>query len=313
MSRETEKLMKELENFLALHADEVVDEESANRLTNQFLQEHVIGRAVPGDAPPETADDYLDLADEAPSKKKRIAYLQKALELEPDHVDAQLQLIFCTLEDKEDEQLPLLQALLQKAAAQMEEEGCFEEYMGDFWLAPETRPYMRVRHAYFHALIACGMLRCAIDEGERLLELCTNDNLGVRYSLMHLYACLEDELHALALHKQFEGREETQMLLPLAALYYKLNQFDKAEDYVRRLAAVNRDAKKFFRAAAADKLEPLFEEMDPYGYRPGTMDELLGEALGNYYLFKAVPFFFRWASESLRKTSPAGKKSAKKS
>ena len=38
---------------------------------------------------------------------------------------------------------------------------------------------------------------------------------------MHLYAYMEDEMHALALHKQFDSYEETQMLLPLAVLYYK--------------------------------------------------------------------------------------------
>jgi len=108
----------------------------------------------------------------------------------------------------------------------MEKSGAFKEYAGEFWTAFETRPYMRVRYTYFDVLISCGMMRRAIDEGQRLLELCENDNLGVRYQLMHLYAYMEDEMHALALHKQFDSYEETQMLLPLAVLYYKLNQFD---------------------------------------------------------------------------------------
>ena len=100
---------------------------------------------------------------------------------------------------------------------------------------------------------SCGMMHRAIDEGQRLLELCENDNLGVRYQLMHLYAYMEDEMHALALHKQFDSYEETQMLLPLAVLYYKLNQFDKAEDYIKRLSAANKDAKKFLRAQTTAK------------------------------------------------------------
>ena len=37
MSRETEKIMKELQQFLALHGDEATDEESVDRLTRQFL------------------------------------------------------------------------------------------------------------------------------------------------------------------------------------------------------------------------------------------------------------------------------------
>ena len=167
---------------------------------------------------------------------------------------------------------------------------------------------MRVRHTYFDALISCGMIHCAISEGEELLKLCENDNLGVRYQLMHLYACTEDELHALALHKRFDSCEETQMLLPLAVLYYKLNQFDRAKDYLKRLAAVNKDTKKFFRAAAGDRLEEFFMDMSPYGYRPFTIDELLEDLLLSPYLFASVPHFFQWASSCLRTQTTSRKR-----
>lgn len=170
---------------------------------------------------------------------------------------------------------------------------------------------MRVRYTYFDVLISCGMMRRAIDEGQRLLALCENDNLGVRYQLMHLYAYMEDELHALALHKQFDSYEETQMLLPLAVLYYKLNQFDKAEDYIKRLAKVNKDTKKFLRAAAHDQLDDYIDEMNPYGYQPFTMEELLDELMKSSYLFDSVPYFFAWASKVLA-TKTSAKKSAGK-
>ena len=309
MSRDTEKLLKELQSFLMQHGDEAADEDSMDRLAEQFLSEHGI-RSVNENAAPETADDYLDLAEQAASKKKCIEYLRKALELEPDNVDAQLQLIVHTLEDKPDEQLLALQNLMAAAAKPLEQEGCFKKDMGDFWTILETRPYMRVRHACFDALISCGMIRRAIDEGEELLELCENDNLGVRYQLMHLYAYMEDELHALALHKRYDSYEETQMLLPLAVLYYKLNQFDRAKDYVKRLAVVNKDTKKFFRAAAGNNLDQYLVDMDPYGYRPFTMDELLEDLMVSSYLFASVPYFFRWASNSLRTQTSAGKRKA---
>ena len=189
--------------------------------------------------------------------------------------------------------------LLDAADKQMEKSGAFKEYAGEFWTAFETRPYMRVRYTYFDVLISCGMMRRAIDEGQRLLELCENDNLGVRYQLMHLYAYMEDEMHALALHKQFDSYEETQMLLALAVLYYKLNQFDKAEDYIKRLAKANKDTKKFLRAAARDQLDDYIGEMSPYGYRPFTMEELLDELMHTSYLFNSVPYFFAWASKVL--------------
>ena len=200
MSRETEKVLKELQKFLDAHAEDAADEADVDALTERFFAEYNRKCNDQKDSAPETADDYLE-------------YLHKALELEPDNLDARLQLITRTTEQQLDEQRLALQELLDTAEKQMEQAGAFKEYAGEFWTAPETRPYMRVRYTYFDVLISCGMMRRAIDEGQRLLELCENDNLGVRYQLMHLYAYMEDELHALALHKQFDSYEETQMLL----------------------------------------------------------------------------------------------------
>lgn len=307
MSRETEKLLKELEQFLALHEDEAMDEENVDRLTEQFLSEH-IGRLRSRETEaPETADDYLELAEQAKSKKKRLEYLRKAVELEPDHVDAQLQLIAQTLEDKPDEQLTALRELMAAAAEPLERAGRFKEDVGDFWMILETRPYMRAHYTYFDTLISCGMIHRAIAEGEELLRLCEDDSLGVRYQLMHLYAYMEDEMHALALHKRYGPYEETQMLLPLAVLYYKLDQLERAEDYIKRLAAVNKDTKKFFRAAAGDRLEQFLKDMVPYGYQPFTIEELIEELMASLYLFASVPHFFPWASRCLR-TQTAGRK-----
>ena len=308
MSRETEKVLKEIQKFLALHEDGITDEESLSRVANQFLEEYNGHYPKRENTAPETADDYLELAEQATSKKKCLEYLRKAVELEPEHLDAQLQLIAHTLEDKPDKQLPELRKLLETAAKPLEQEGYFQEDVGDFWTILETRPYMRVRQAYLDALISCGMIRCAIDEGEALLKLCENDNLGIRYQLMHLYAYMEDEMHALALHKRFDSYEETQMLLPLAVLYYKLNQFDRAEDHIKRLAAVNKDTKKFLRAAASKRLDRFFLDMNPYGYQPFTIEELMEDVMMSTYLFASVPHFFQWASGCLRTPSAAGKK-----
>ena len=299
MSRETEKLLKELQRFLDSNTDEAVDETTVNALAEQFLAEYDQKSADQKDFVPETADDYLSLAEQAPSKKKHMEYLRKALELEPDNLDARLQMITCTTEHHLDEQRIALQELLGLAEQQMEEARAFREHSGQFWTAIETRPYMRVRYTYFDVLISCGMMRQAISEGQRLLELCESDNLGVRYQMMHLYVFMEDEMHALALHKQFDSYEETQMLLPLAVLYYKLNKFDKAEDYIRRLAKVNKDTKKFLRAAAHDKLDDYIDEWSPFGYQPFTMEELLNELMQFSYLFDSVPYFFAWASKVL--------------
>ena len=301
MGRETEKLMKELQQFLALHGAEATDEDSVERLTDRFLSEYGVGHPCRKDMDPESTDDYLELADQASSKKKSLEYLHKALELEPENVDAQLQLNLTEAEDAPEARLTALEDLIKKAAKPLEEEGCFERGTGAFWGIMETRPYMRVRREYLGSLIECGMMQLAIEECRQLLELCEGDNLGIRYLLMHLYAYTEDELYALALHRKYDAYEETQMLLPLSILYYKLHQLDKAEDHLRRLASVNKDTKKFLRIMINGDPDALIDHLDPYGYRPFTIEELTEELVGNAFLFASVPHFFAWASNCLSK------------
>lgn len=68
-----------------------------------------------------------------------------------------------------------------------------KENIGSFWLMVETRPYMRIKFAYAKFLKECGMLSTAISECEDMIKLCKNDNLGVRHTLMYLYAVTEND------------------------------------------------------------------------------------------------------------------------
>ena len=118
--------------------------------------------------------------------------MNKALELEPDNLDAGRMMAELTAKNPY-ALMEKLSRLLEKGNRQMMKEGYFApEYKGDFWGVIETRPYMRLRHLYMQTLTECGMPRRAARECEELLELCENDNLGVRYDLMHLYAMRSD-------------------------------------------------------------------------------------------------------------------------
>ena len=79
-------------------------------LAEQFLAEYD-QKCAAQDHAPETADDYLDLAEQATSKKS-MEYLRKALELEPDNLDARPQMITSITEHHLDEQRLALQELL---------------------------------------------------------------------------------------------------------------------------------------------------------------------------------------------------------
>ena len=145
------------------------------------------------------------------------------------------------------------------------------------------------------------MMGKAVSEAEELLRLCSDDNLGVRYELMHLYAYFENEDAARALHKEYDEYEESQMLLPLAVLYYKKENYELSRQYLHRLAKTNKDTKKFLRIMTKNGAEELLEEMNPYGYQPFTIEELIQDYCVNHYLFDGVGFFFDWANRNLKK------------
>ena len=302
MSRETEKLMKQLNKFLDENLGEDDTEDDLNALASQFMAQHNANIAAGNYSnEPESADDYLDLARSAPSRKKRLEYVNKALELEPDNLDAGLAKASLTAKSPH-ELLETLNTLLQQGEEQLKKEGFFEsDCIGEFWGMLETRPYMRVRQQYIDTLVSLGMMRKAADECERTLELCESDNLGIRYELMHLYAYLEDEASALTLHQKFNEYEETQLLLPLVVLYYKLGDSEKSINFLKLLTNMNKDTKKFIGAAKRQNYKKYYAEMSPYGYRPNTMDEFLEEMRNYGFLFDSVPCFFEWAEKNLQK------------
>ena len=309
MSKETEKVMKQLMQYMEAHQDELGDGVDENDLAQRFMAEYnatVQQRNVR--TLPQTADDYLELAEDATSKKKKLEYLSKALELEPDNLDAARMTAELNAKKPED-LLAFLSTLIEKGNSLMEKEGYFQDCMGDFWGMLETRPYMRLRDSYLELLIQCGMMRKAVGEAEEMLKLSTNDNLGVRYTLMHLYVYLENEASALALHKKYDEYEESQMLLPLAVLYYKKGNFELSLQYLQRLNKANKDTKKFLNAIANDRAEEFLEHLSPYGYQPFTIEELIQEYLENHYLFDGVAHFFDWAYRSLKKSSSSAKTS----
>ncbi len=300
MSRETEKILKQLTKYMVEHQDELGDDVSEEDLAQRFMTEYNASLRPKNVLDlPQTADDYLELAENVTTKKKKLEYLSKALELEPDNLDVSHMIAELNAKRPE-ELLAAFSSLLEKGNSLMEQGGYFRDCMGDFWGVLETRPYMRLRHSYFELLIQCGMMGKAVGEAEEMLRLCNDDNLGVRFELMHLYAFFENEDAALALHKKYDEYEECQMLLPLAVLYYKKANYELSLQYLRRLAKANKDAKKFLRVMAKDGAEKLLDGINPYGYQPFTIEELIQEYCINHYLFDNVGFFFNWAHRSLK-------------
>ena len=305
MSRETESVFKGFYEYLdrmdSAEREKMTDEQ-VREAFQAFLKEYNGKLPEPvTEQTAKTADDYLELAEDADTEEDALRFARKALKLEPDNLDAERMVLELSDTDPCTKIREYKRAVL-RGTKQMEQQGLMdEENIGRFWGILETRPYMRLRAAYARLLGEMGMTGRAAEEAEELIRLCENDNLGIRYPLMHWYAALELEDKAAALYRQFEEREETQMLLPLSVLYFKKEDWNKAGDYLRRLAGVNKDTAKFVRAVLNDALEEHFERMQGFGYRPFTMDELLVELAENHQFFEANMVYFDWAQRQLRK------------
>lgn len=301
-----ERISRELNKYLEEHKSELKTEEDYDRLAKQFFSEYTASLKS-GKAREKTAEDYVDMADEAETLQKRVEYLNKALSLDPDSVDAKLGLIKVRMSEEPEEKLVAIASLMDKAAEPLKKWGFFEQQRGYFWGLPETRPFMRVKQAYMDSLIDCGMISLAIEEGNEMIALNINDNLGIRYTLMHLYALTGDENAALELHKKYEYSDETQMLLPFSVLYYRLGQFDNAEEYLKKLSVANKDTRKFLRAFVNEDQDAIFGDMDPQGYRPFTIEELGVAMIENKWLYVSSSHYFHWAYRCLNKKNDRNK------
>ena len=307
MSKETEKMFNQLNQFLEEHDNGDLDETALNKLLDQFMEEYepILPRDRVTEETAKTADDFLELAMRNPlDRKKSLGYARQAKQLDPDNLDAER--IIAELSSKDD--LSLLKKL-KRAISQgdklMQRMGYNDDdCIGNYWGIVETRPYMRLRMSYLNTLLSCGMMRRAVEEGEEMIQLCTNDNLGIRFTLMHLYAYLEEEDPALALLERYNYMDETQMMLPLSALYFKLGRFDTANFYLRCLKKCNPDSGRFIRMMAKMDEEMMDKEllkMNPIGYRFGTIEEFFSEFEEHNYLFETLGNYFLWADKQLRR------------
>ena len=80
--------------------------------------------------------------------------------------------------------------------------------------------------------------------------------------LMHLYVMLEMEEPMLQLHEKYGSYEETQMLFPLSILYFKLGDFEKSAEYLKRLYQVNPDIKQLVKMVLEN--QRISQEAHPF-------------------------------------------------
>lgn len=305
MRTEMEKMHRDLEKYLdARGGDNLSDEQFSNALDNFVKQYNESLRKKPTltTATAKTADDFLELAEMADSDKNRIKYLKKAIALEPDNIDAQIDYLSATVTDT-DIFLDRLGALKKKA-----EEGSMAEFlendMGDFYGIVETRPYMRLCFTLLQVYAMGGFWRLAVEEAKWILKLNKDDNLGARYYLIFLDSMLGDEKGAKQLARKYKyDMQSTRFLLAFSMLYYYLRDLDKAFEYAGQLKACNKDIGKFTDIMVEGN-KNLSELLDPSipedAYQPDTGSDLYALWSDMPLLFVTRQPYFYWLQNSLK-------------
>ena len=158
---------------------------------------------------------------------------------------------------------------------------------------------------YMFLLQQCMMLRKAIAVGKEILKLNCSDNLGVRYTLMHLYVYMEDEYNALKLMRQFKEVDDSAgFQLPLALLYFQEGKSEEAKGVLKRLSTTYRGFRSFLKDAAELRLLDESEYIDEYQLY--TESELVSCYQENLFLWDSRQEFFQWARKAM--TPPRKKK-----
>jgi tetratricopeptide (TPR) repeat protein len=172
---------------------------------NRLLAGHVLDRGSEhGDEcnAGERAQDLAFKAMEATDAGEALELCSRALELDPDCVDARV-----TIGRLRARTPGMLVNALQDAIEAGERslgDTFFSENRGHFWGMVETRPYMRARYDLALLLLKLGQSKEAIQHMEALLDLNPNDNQGVRDTLLACYLEADDRAGAERLIEQFE-------------------------------------------------------------------------------------------------------------
>lgn len=170
----------------------------------------------------EKARDFFDEAMECEDEDLVIDLLEKAISLDPEYLDAKIELKYLTTPDyllfKEYE------ILCEEEKQRLEKENMFDEdNIGNFYGILETRPYMRALYRLANAYNENGMYPLAKDVCEEMLRLNENDNLGARFLLMSIYGVLGEYGNAMELYSCYPHANTTLSLYECVAAFRRNN------------------------------------------------------------------------------------------
>ena len=240
------------------------------------------------------SDELLEKAQNARSRAKAIEFAKRALEINPDNIDAERFLL--EFEDDDYAVIQKTKDLIEKEETSLKKRGIYtKENIGYFWEIFETRPFMRLKYDLARKFVELDKRRDAMTVYEEMLALCTNDNIGVRYSLISQYVFFEEYEKAEELWGRYENSTSPFMLLPMVVCYYKKDDFEKAESLWKALAKRNKHVERFLtQGISEEELEEL-EEVDCY--QTGSVEEAFLIYRENLNLLLINSAFVTWLDE----------------
>lgn len=286
------KLNNMLQKFMEENNVKNIDE--ANVKLQDFILEYNAGLLEYENTPLDDANELLEKAKNTKSKKQAIKYAKEAYELCSDCFDAIL--FQFDLESDPIKKMKMLDEGLEYEKTRLEKEKFFQkDNIGRFYGIFETRPYIRGLYCKAHYYAIEGKMKRARDICKEILRLNEHDNLGARYLLMAIYACLEEEGDMLKLYKKYQ-EDSLEMLLPLYILYFKRDNQKRAQMYLDKVSKANPNFVKYFKGTMK-----VNSDIIPGYYSIGDSSEIMMYIEQYGFVLASVPTIGKYIIKNSKK------------
>ena len=267
----------------------------------QELLNTLAGSPLPGIPEEELTDEdrAFDLVDEAwdssPAKGRKLAV--QALELWPDCIPA-YEYLFVSIKSKK-QRLEYIENAVE-IGKRLFGGKYLKEHIGNFWNLVETRPYMRSLHALAEYHAGEGNLSNAIVIWEDIIRLNTDDNLGVRYSLLSALLRQRD-LKSYSKYCKKYPEDTTPYLFNDALVHFmKEGASAEANEYLKNAAVNNSYAIPLLLHDAPPSTLP-----DSYALH--SPEEAIIYADETWQLWREIPGALEWLKASQLEQKKRGK------
>lgn len=272
--RNTEKAMKAYQDYIESLGD-LVNDDNIDEYTQKFIQEYNqrIHQQLEGNldySDEEKAYDLYEEAMDAMTEKESKKLFKQALQLKPDFLDAKIQLVL--FHEDIHKRIKELEKLEKEERKRLEKEGYFKDDIGHFYGILDTRPYIRLLNSIASHYQLMGAYKKAMEIYEHMITLNEHDNTGARYSLMGIYATLEEKEKMEKLVKEYP-EDSIPFHLFQSVLDFKTLNYTKAKKHIRAIQSEVPEFEELFNGEL-DAQDFMSYTPNDY-YSPYSLEEIL--------------------------------------